>query len=193
MYDVVEKRIVWDKQFDYTECTAWGFFKFGPDDQYILLHGTHIIDAKTGDLIYIWRKENNAWVPFRTKYFDFTKDGKYIVALAEIVDGTHYVRRNIYNEAVNGVPEGGLTAGGTIVPNPADGIAKLEVDIGGNTNAKITISTMQGTEVKMIFEGILFEGKHIFEIPTQELSAGTYFVNVQTSFGREIFKLVVTR
>ncbi len=45
----------------------------------------------------------------------------------------------------------------------------------------------------MIFEGILFEGKHIFEIPTQELSAGTYFVNVQTSFGREIFKLVVTR
>ncbi len=180
---MVEKRIVWDKQFDYTECTAWGFFKFGPDDQYILLHGTHIIDAKTGDLIYIWRKENNAWVPFRTKYFDFTKDGKYIVALAEIVDsvlimfvGTYIMKQSMgYRRGIDRLE-------GQSFPIQLDGIAKLEVDIGGNTNAKITISTMQGTEVKMIFEGILFEGKHIFEIPTQELSGWDVFCECSNLF-----------
>ncbi len=57
LYDVVEKRIIWDKQFVDDEYSWAGgdIFKFGPDDQYILLHGTHIIDVKTGDFIYIWR------------------------------------------------------------------------------------------------------------------------------------------
>ncbi|QLH53391.1 MAG: hypothetical protein CH6_1319 [Candidatus Kapaibacterium sp.] len=194
LYDVVEKRNVWEKEFHSDIAYGgWGYFKFGPEDKYLLAHSTHIIDGRTGEVVYIWGEENNAWTSLMWKIFDITKDGRYIVSFAPVEGVYHYVRRNIYQERLDNISKAEITTEGEIIPNPADGTAILEVEGVGNTRTKITINTIQGEEVKVIFDGIMPEGKNIFEIQTQNLSTGMYFVVVHGMNWRKAYKLIVTK
>ncbi|QLH54000.1 MAG: hypothetical protein CH6_2537 [Candidatus Kapaibacterium sp.] len=195
LYDVREKKVLWKKQYDNSVSHGdFGIFKFAADDKIILLHATHIIDVKTGDVVYIWGEKDNKWIVLKQHYFDITKDGRYIISGYESDNEAFtYLRRNPYVDVVNEASEETFIEGGTIVPNPADGKAVLEIDISESKIDKITINTLQGEEIKVIFEGMLPEGKHLFEINTKELASGMYFVVVQTSKWLKTYKLIVTK
>jgi hypothetical protein len=192
LYDVEERRVLWEKEFHPEVAYAGlGYFKFGPNDQYILLHGTHIIDTKTGDVVYIWNKENNTWQYFKYRNFDITKDGRYIASFS--LELGQYLRRNLYQEMISSVVEEMKEGEGTIIPNPTDGVASPQVESSGKERVKITICNLAGATIRTIFEGALPEGKHLFEFQTMELAPGIYFVVVEKEGKVKAYKLVVTK
>lgn len=195
LYDVWEKKVLWSKEYEKpASYMDFGIFKFAANDRIILLHATHIIDARTGEVVYVWGKEKNRWIELKQHYPDITKDGKYIIGWYRGDDEAFvYLRRNPYVWWISEANELPSEGDGTIIPNPVDGMATLRIDGIVSGKVKITINTLQGEEIRIIYDGILPEGIHLFEIDTKELAGGIYFVVVQSPNWRKTYKLIVTK
>ncbi|MCB9189500.1 MAG: T9SS type A sorting domain-containing protein [Flavobacteriales bacterium] len=65
-----------------------------------------------------------------------------------------------------------------VFPNPARDIAKVSFDLVESNFVKVSINDMLGQEVQIIQQSELSSGTHQFEINTNLLSQGIYFVNL---------------
>lgn len=78
-----------------------------------------------------------------------------------------------------------------VFPNPANDIARVSFDLIESNNVKVVVTDMIGQEVRLINESQLNAGTHQFEINTNELSKGVYFVNLNVSGKIITQKLIV--
>lgn len=80
---------------------------------------------------------------------------------------------------------------GEIYPNPASAITCIPVS--GKSNEQITIDVLNvfGQEVMQIYNGSLGSEQRNFFLMANELSAGTYFVRIQSGSSMSIKKLMV--
>jgi PKD repeat protein len=65
-----------------------------------------------------------------------------------------------------------------VFPNPTNSIANVTFDLMDNSNVKVSLTDMLGQEIQVINQSNLTAGSHQFEVNTNELSNGIYFVNL---------------
>jgi len=81
---------------------------------------------------------------------------------------------------------------GTLDPNPTNGMVVISLESFPVGNPmKITLSSLQGATIKVLFDGILTEP--IFMFDTADIPAGVYFVTVQSTNGSKVYKLIVMK
>lgn len=78
-----------------------------------------------------------------------------------------------------------------VFPNPTKDIAKVSFDLVGNGNVKIVLTDMIGQQVQVVEQSYLNAGSHQFEINTNDLSNGIYFVNLSVDQKTITQKLIV--
>jgi len=69
----------------------------------------------------------------------------------------------------------------SIFPNPANNETMVTFELTQPENTLLKITDVAGREVKILLNESVSEGKHQFRVNTNELSSGTYFLNLQTS------------
>ncbi|MFT5779235.1 MAG: hypothetical protein ACI837_002192, partial [Crocinitomicaceae bacterium] len=81
----------------------------------------------------------------------------------------------------------------TLFPNPSDEVTTLNITLEKAEYVSITMTGLGGDKLAFSHEGSLGEGEHAFEIDTQELPTGMYFVNIEIDNKTKTVKLVVNR
>ncbi len=76
-------------------------------------------------------------------------------------------------------------------PNPSHGITCIPVSLDKNMKGSIKLFDMLGNETAVIYEGEMPAGDKNYFINTVNISAGAYFITVETAEGRLTQKLMV--
>lgn len=117
--------------------------------------------------------------------FDFTAGGGNNIYIDDfIVDGPSTVGLEDINQ---------LEQSMSLYPNPsADGNTTLEFDLNeASDNSSIYITSIVGKRVQNIYNGSLASDNYKFNINTEALSTGIYFVSIETGKSRVTKKLIV--
>ena len=75
-------------------------------------------------------------------------------------------------------------------PNPASKEINLKFFVNHSTDVEITILNETGSLISNIFKGYLSKGNFSYIIKTSNLSAGLYLLEIKTSQGRIVKKLL---
>ena len=143
---------------------------------------------------------NNVWTGFIPPYPTGTHVFYYIKAHAN--SGKEQVRpmpapRGNFNFYVLGASTGIVNVAEITFfmkpafPNPSHGITCIPVSFKKNTRGAVKLIDMIGKEVALIYEGTIDEGEKNFFINTLNLSAGVYFIKLETPEGCATQKLMV--
>lgn len=97
---------------------------------------------------------------------------------------------NIYDPSTVSVKESDDVNLFRVFPNPANDMAKVSFDLLEGNDVKIVLTDMLGQQIQVIEQAKLNAGSHQFEINTNELSNGIYFVNLSVE-GRLITQKLV--
>ncbi len=76
-------------------------------------------------------------------------------------------------------------------PNPSHGITCIPVSFNKNTKGSVTLFDMLGNSVEVIYQGDMQAGEKNYFINSTNISAGAYFITVETTEGRLTQKLMV--
>ena len=76
-------------------------------------------------------------------------------------------------------------------PNPSHGITCIPLTIEKVTSGKLSLLDIQGRQIKIIYEGIFNKGERNYFVETSNLSAGAYFIVLQTELGKIQEKLMI--
>lgn len=98
---------------------------------------------------------------------------------------------NIIDPSTAGVRENNDVSLFRVYPNPASDIARVSFDLINNNNVKIVLTDMLGQQVQVVEQSQLNAGSHQFEINTNDLSNGIYFVNLSVDGKIITQKLIV--
>ena len=122
---------------------------------------------------------------FRYK-FRFESDGGNNFYLDDI---------NIYSgspsdELVSGIAEEGEIAELALFPNPNDGEVNVRFAINNNEAAVLTVQDVSGKVVKSHMVNAL-AGSNLVILDTQELAAGSYFLNIRVAGVQKTLQFIV--
>lgn len=80
-----------------------------------------------------------------------------------------------------------------LFPNPTTQNSTLEFEMPLNGEVEIDLMTSLGQPINTVFSGLAHRGKHVFDIPTEGLAKGLYFVRINLNNGENILarRLVV--
>jgi len=78
-----------------------------------------------------------------------------------------------------------------IIPNPANNITNIYLQLDKSSNISITLTNMLGINLMNIYEGFAEEGIFSKEVSLSDLSSGVYFIRVWTENGHMVEKIVV--
>jgi hypothetical protein len=122
---------------------------------------------------------------FRYK-FRFESDGGNNFYLDDI---------NIYSgspsdELVSGIAEEGEIAELALFPNPTDGEVNVRFAINNNEAAVLTVQDVSGKVVKSHMVNAL-AGSNLVILDTQELAAGSYFLNIRVAGVQKTLQFIV--
>ena len=122
---------------------------------------------------------------FRYK-FRFESDGGNNFYLDDI---------NIYagspsDELVSGIAEEGEIAELALFPNPTDGEVNVRFAINNNEAAVLTVQDVSGKVVKSHMVNAL-AGSNLVILDTQELAAGSYFLNIRVAGVQKTLQFIV--
>jgi PKD repeat protein len=78
-----------------------------------------------------------------------------------------------------------------VYPNPFTGIAKITVSLSATTEGSLSVSDIYGKEVQAITKQVFNAGEHSFELSSENLSSGVYFLNFSTDLGKITKKVIV--
>ena len=159
-------------------------FVFSPD-------GKYVITANDNGYLNIWDIDSQKIV--YNFYFDmfpkpalghpaYSNDGKYIAfesgrlfliapKITSVEDTLHPLQKILY-------------------PNPTTGIVKLEFNLQSNEIVRINISDNTGKNISNTNLGLLNSGKNIYEYNITSLTAGVYFITIQSQSYSETYKLI---
>lgn len=85
---------------------------------------------------------------------------------------------NLYDPNSASVRENNSVSLFRVFPNPTSDLAKVSFDLRDNNEIRLALTDMLGQELQVINQSQLSTGTHQFEINTNELSKGIYFVNL---------------
>lgn len=117
-----------------------------------------------------------------------------------IYAGTH--GRGIFRSEASGFvnveendDDSGLSSDNLLVyPNPVStGFARFDLDLTTTTDVLITVFNMNGQRIKQINKDNLARGKQVIELDLNDLSNGTYLLNVQAGASSETARFVVLK
>jgi hypothetical protein len=94
---------------------------------------------------------------------------------------------------VTGIQDVESISNAAMFPNPTNDNATMFFDLTDDTNINLEVVNMMGQQVVTRSFGEMLSGNHRVEIPTSELNAGFYFVNLRTDNGVVSTKLQVVR
>ncbi|MEZ4771776.1 MAG: T9SS type A sorting domain-containing protein [Bacteroidia bacterium] len=82
-----------------------------------------------------------------------------------------------------------------LYPNPTTGVSHLEFDMPLGGDVEIDLVNALGQNVQGVFNGFAHNGHHVFEIPTETLPSGLYFVRINLNNGENILarRLAISR
>lgn len=97
--------------------------------------------------------------------------------------------------SVTGITENNKEIGTIILsPNPATDFTNLSIHSKINSSVNIKVYDVTGKMINVVANNSqVFEGHNSFKIGTVNLTAGVYFVSIESNVGRETVKLVVTK
>jgi PKD repeat protein len=78
-----------------------------------------------------------------------------------------------------------------VVPNPFSDFTSIQFFLEKNTPAKIELFDLHGVKIKTITEGNFEAGNHQAILPKENLGAGIYLLQLETSSGISIQKLII--
>lgn len=78
-----------------------------------------------------------------------------------------------------------------IYPNPISSTANLNVNFEENTSVEIYITNQLGQKLNTIFKGNVIKGDNKFEINTNELNKGLYYINIKHNNETSVLKMMV--
>lgn len=81
----------------------------------------------------------------------------------------------------------------SISPNPANGMATINLELGSNTDAEISIINVLGQDMTHVASGSLAKGSHQFGFDASNMNNGVYFVRVRTEAGVHSQRFVVQK
>jgi hypothetical protein len=79
-----------------------------------------------------------------------------------------------------------------VFPNPAMNQTNLVVDVKQDDYYKITLIDLNGNVLEEIYNDILFEGEHRYNINLNDYSNGYYLIYIQTKKYQESLKILKT-
>lgn len=82
---------------------------------------------------------------------------------------------------------------GQNVPNPANDVTRLPLQMENAHNVTVEVRDMTGKLVYHSYLGTLPAGEHQLEIPTSDLAVGTYTIGVVAGMNRQAIQMVVSR
>jgi len=136
--------------------------------------------------VHMTNVTSDYWVDnFRYK-FRFESDGGNNFYLDEI---------NIYagspsDELVAGIAEEGEIAELSLFPNPTDGEVNVRFAVNNNEAAVLTVQDLSGKVVKSHMVNAL-TGSNLVIIDTEELAAGSYFLNIRVAGIQKTLQFIV--
>ena len=77
------------------------------------------------------------------------------------------------------------------MPNPAQNQTLISFTIERSSKVELTITDINANVINKIASESFAPGEYNFNIPTDHISSGTYFVNIHTEFGYSVKKLIV--
>lgn len=106
---------------------------------------------------------------------------------------------NLFKEAINlaltetSVKESNTISGfsASISPNPSVSEVTLEIFVENPTQAVVNVYDSRGTLISTLFEGHLVPGQVQIPLQTTEISAGLYYLRINTDSNHETLKLIV--
>jgi len=103
--------------------------------------------------------------------------------------------KNAINEALTpaSVARNSETNTVSVYPNPSSGTAKLTLSCDKQSTVVASLYNSVGEFVEPIYSGSLPIGKHEFNIVTDKIANGTYYVHVVRDGAKEIVPITVTR
>jgi len=160
--------------------------KFSSDEKYLVTSSDN-----SGDGMKIWDLENGKEVYFYTagasdcialsnnKSFVLQSIGWYI-----LLNKAKYQNTSINEPSNNGY---------TLYPNPTTGNYTLQFEQLVTEETRIQITDLNGVLIKPIYNGILEQGNKTYEINTNGLSNGTYYVQILSSHQNKLLKLIILK
>ena len=112
--------------------------------------------------------------------------------------GTSDYGNDIYIDNINVIPSLGINeiqniASVNIYPNPADEISNVSFILTKSSNVTITLTNMLGEEIMKSELGNVSAGENIYQLNTESINNGLYFVTVKTANGTVTKKAVINR
>jgi hypothetical protein len=161
--------------------------KFSSDEKYLVTSSEN-----AGEGLTIWELENG-----KIKYNDYTEGGTYCIALS---NDMKYIVRNVgtkillYYSRYNGSSINEPSNNGySLFPNPTTGNYTLQFEQLVTEETQIQITDLNGVVIKLIYNGILEQGNKTYEVNTNGLSNGTYYVQILSSHQNELLKLIILK
>ena len=87
--------------------------------------------------------------------------------------------------------EAGMNQSMTLAPNPTTGNTKLQVNLAQADELEIEVLNMVGERVSLVQTGFTSAGLHTFELQTEGLAKGVYFVRLNSEGNSNVSKLVI--
>ncbi|MCX7995563.1 MAG: T9SS type A sorting domain-containing protein [candidate division WOR-3 bacterium] len=78
-----------------------------------------------------------------------------------------------------------------VMPNPAANFVKISYQVTEPTNVSLKLYSILGQMIKIIYNGHRTKGDYQIDINLKDLSAGTYFLVLETPTSRSIEKLII--
>ena len=80
-----------------------------------------------------------------------------------------------------------------IKPNPANGIIHIDIQTSEVGRTELDIMNLLGQKIATISDGKLKPGAHSFDFDTKDVSAGAYFLLMQTPTIRKLERIDVEK
>lgn len=78
-----------------------------------------------------------------------------------------------------------------LFPNPAEGVTTLELEAARESEMRVTLSGIDGRELKTLYEGPMVRGNNRIAIDAQGVAAGVYLVKIHSEGHTAVRKLVL--
>ncbi len=106
-----------------------------------------------------------------------------------------YVASSALNARDEVIPSGNTSSSVplTVVPNPAEGNARINFGLSSSTDCSLAIYDLRGVLIRQILSEVLTAGSQSINCPISGLANGDYFIVLRTSSGVSRAKLTVDR
>lgn len=103
---------------------------------------------------------------------------------------------NVYIDQINldvtiDVDENEMNYGLNIYPNPMDDASTIEFELPNNEEVNLGVVDLVGKQVLDLGTGSMGQGRHVMELPADELAPGIYFVRLQVADNEVTRKIIV--